>query len=232
VNLFYQPLIPSGVRYLDPEESKHCIKVLRKKPGDEIAVTDGKGVLYLAKVTNTDSFKCEFNIVSEKTDEHRKYFIHVAISPTKNPDRVEWFVEKCVEFGIDKITLLQCERTERSHIKTERLVKIAGSAMKQSLKTFLPEITGPSNFNEVVSGIVEGEKYIASVDVANTIYLKNFAPASSTYTVLIGPEGDFSNEELAFAISKGFVKVSLGVSRLRTETAGIAACHILNLINS
>lgn len=230
-NLFYQPHIPEGVLYLDAEESRHCAKVLRKKAGDPIAVTDGKGFFYDAIVTKADPGQCLFEIRAKSPARKKNYFIHIAISPTKNADRIEWFVEKATELGVDQISFIDCKNTERGFIKTERLVKVAISAMKQSEKAVLPDIGNHLlQFTEVVENCPQEQKCIAFVDHSNPGHLKDITPRS-TYCVLIGPEGDFSPEELKTALDYGFKKISLGESRLRTETAGIAACHILNLIN-
>lgn len=232
MNLFYQPLIPEGVHHLDQEESRHCIKVLRKGTGDSILITDGKGHFYEASITNADGRQCEFSIVNTRIEPSRNYFVHIAISPTKNTERLEWFVEKATELGIDKITPLNCRYTERSFLKKDRLEKVAVSAMKQSLKARLPHLNALIDFKSFINNISETERYIAYVDQSNPNHLKKLANAGKHYVVLIGPEGDFSQEELADAEAKGFQKVSLGQSRLRTETAGLAACHILNLVNS
>jgi 16S rRNA (uracil1498-N3)-methyltransferase len=232
VNLFYQPAIQQGIFHLDPTESKHCTKVLRRKAGDKISITDGKGFLYEAVITVADPGQCSFEIQKKEADKAKSFSIHIAISPTKHPDRLEWFVEKSVELGVDKITLINCEHTERSHFKLDRLEKIAISAMKQSLRLTLPSIEGPLDFNVVVNQVNTISKFIAHVDVANPDHLKNIAARDSNYLVLIGPEGDFSGEELQQAATKQFRKVSLGSHRLRTETAGLAACHILNLVNT
>lgn len=231
MNLFYQPLIPEGITTLNAEESKHCTRVLRKTRGDIIRVTDGKGKFYNVRITDADAHACGF-VIEQTIEEHpRSYFIHIAISPTKNADRIEWFVEKAVELGIDKITLLDCDHTERSHLKLERLEKLAVSAMKQSLKASVPVITPLTPVKRLVSHVSEAQRFIAYVDNENPLHLKDAAAAGTSYVVLIGPEGDFSQEELSLASSQDFKRVSLGKSRLRTETAGIAACHILNLIN-
>jgi 16S rRNA (uracil1498-N3)-methyltransferase len=232
VNLFYQPLIPDNVHHLDSTESKHATRVLRLKAGDAIDITDGLGTRYRARITNADVQQCSFTIEEQVREPARNFFIHVAIAPTKNPDRIEWFVEKAVEFGIDAITLITCEHSERSRINTERLHKIAVSAMKQSLKLTLPVISGPLPVTEVIHRQKEPSKFIAHVDALNPDHLQHIAASGSRYLVLIGPEGDFSSNELAAAADKHFSKVSLGNSRLRTETAGLAACHILNLVNT
>jgi 16S rRNA (uracil1498-N3)-methyltransferase len=231
VNLFYQPLIPEGVLHLDSEESKHCVRVLRKEKGDIIRVTDGKGFFYDVRITKPDARECAFEVVERIEEPSKEYSIHIAISPTKNADRLEWFVEKTVELGIDSITFIACKNTERPFIKLERLEKVAISAMKQSLKASFPRMNDLTKFSDFVKGAKEKSKFIAHVDANNPVHLKDTAPSSTSSLVLIGPEGDFSHEELSLANAEGFKKVSLGPSRLRTETAGIASCHILNLIN-
>jgi 16S rRNA (uracil1498-N3)-methyltransferase len=220
VNLFYQPLLPEGILYLDADESRHCIKVLRHNTGDVIHITDGKGFFYDAVITKADDRQCTFRIQEKSAQPVRDYSIHIAISPTKNADRIEWFVEKAVELGVDIVSIINCENTERTYLKKERLEKVAVSAMKQSLKATLPRIEGLLEFDAIVKS-----------DAQNPDHLKNIALPGKDYLVLIGPEGDFSPEELNAAIANGFQKVSLGQSRLRTETAGLAACHILNLAN-
>lgn len=232
MNLFYQPLIPEGIYYLDAVESRHCTKVLRKKNGDRIQITDGKGFLYHATITNADAHQCTFNVQEKTAESLRDYHIHIAISPIKNADRLEWFVEKAVELGVDEITLIECDHTEKAHVKSERLVKLAISAMKQSLKWTLPTISGPVNVSAFITNSTASSRFIAHVDPANPIHLIHIAPPYSHYLILIGPEGDFSADELTLALKNGFQAVSLGTSRLRTETAGLAACHVLNLVNT
>lgn len=231
LNIFYQPLIPDGVLQLDEEESRHCIKVLRKRKGDEIRIIDGRGNFYDAVIAS-DTTPCKFEIKQKYPEPSRLYKVTVAISPTKNSDRIEWFVEKAVELGIDAIILMECKNTERSHIKTDRLKKVAVSAMKQSIKAWLPDISGLSSFKDVINSSKGSDGFIAFVDPSNPAHLKDAVKPNTDCIVLIGPEGDFTSEELSFALSNGFRKVSLGKSRLRTETAGLAACHIINLVNS
>jgi 16S rRNA (uracil1498-N3)-methyltransferase len=230
LNLFYQPRIPDGINHLDEEESRHCLRVLRKKTGDIIRITDGHGLFYDARITGGDSRACTFAITEQHTTPVRPYRIHMAISPTKNADRLEWFVEKAVEMGVDTVTLLECHNTERTYHKTERLQKVAISAMKQSIQAWLPQINGLTPFNAVVL-LPAGQKFIAFVDSTNPLHLLHAGRPNDNYLVLIGPEGDFTPTELTTAIDNGFIKVSLGASRLRTETAGMAACHTLHLIN-
>lgn len=230
-NLFYQPGIQYGSHFLDPEESRHAAKVLRKKGGDIIHITDGKGVLYTCKITDSKPDKCAFVIESSEQEKPKNFSIHIAIAPTKNPDRTEWFVEKAIEIGVDEITFLECDNSERSTIKTERIEKLAVSAMKQSLKTTLPKIHSIRQLDKFITESDSSKKFIAYVDQSNPDQLLKVAQPKENYLVLIGPEGDFSAAELSLAIKNGFKKVALGRSRLRTETAGIVACHTLNLIN-
>ncbi len=231
MNLFYQPLISKDVFYLDQEESKHCIKVLRRIKGDALRITDGKGFFYNAFITKADAQQCCFEIKETIPEPVKNFSIHIAISPTKNPERIEWFVEKAVELGVDEISFVHCKTTERPFIKIERLEKVAISAMKQSLKATLPKVNDILKLDALIKQSKEESKFIAHVDFTNLSYLQKVGKSSSTYLVLIGPEGDFSEGELMLATQQGFQKVSLGNSRLRTETAGVAACHILNLIN-
>lgn len=229
MNLFYQPLIPEGTTHLDAEESKHCVRVLRKSKGDAIQLTDGTGFFYDAVIVNPDPQKCTFAITSKTPAETRDFTVHIAISPTKSPDRIEWFVEKSVEIGVDKITFINCKNTERPYLKTDRVQKVSVSAMKQSIKAKAAEIQGITSVSDVIRQANEAHRFIAFVDASNPNHLKDLVVKNSSYLVLIGPEGDFTKEELQLAMENGFQKVSLGNSRLRTETAGVAACHIINL---
>jgi len=231
LNLFFQPEIPNGLLALGPEESRHAIKVLRLKPGDRIDITDGKGVFYEAQITNPDLSKCVFEIRTTKVQPQKTFRIHIAIAPTKNTDRIEWFVEKTVELGIDQISFILCANSERKSMKMDRLEKVAVSAMKQSRQAWLSQLTPLLPFQHVLNSDSK-QKFIAFVYPQNPQHLKSAAKPGGEALVLIGPEGDFSLEELQSAQDKGFQKVSLGTNRLRTETAGLAACHILNLINS
>lgn len=231
MNLFYQPLIKDGVFFLDVEESRHCAKVLRKKNGDSITITDGKGFFYDALLTEIDSHRCTFQITSERAETSRNFYIHIAIAPTKNSDRIEWFVEKATEIGIDQISFIECDHSERTNLRLERINRIAITAMKQSLKASAPKINAIISFKDFVKGQHEHQMFIAYVDTTNSHHLKDLAKPSTSYCVLIGPEGDFSQDELSIAIDQGYSKISLGNSRLRTETAALVACHTLNLLN-
>ncbi len=228
--LFYQPDIELGALHLSEEESRHVVKVLRSENGDELELTNGKGSFFKVRITKADPHKCLFEIVDRKEIPKRSHSIHIAIAPTKNADRIEWFVEKSVELGIDKISFMLCENSERKSINLERIEKIAISAMKQSGQCWLPALATLKPLKEVL--LTEAsQKFIAYVDQSNPHHLKSLAEINQNYIVLIGPEGDFRKEELLSSEQAGFLKVSLGSNRLRTETAGVAACHILNLIN-
>lgn len=230
MNLFYQPAIPEGSHYLDPDESRHTIKVLRLQPGYRLQLTDGKGSFYETTITLADSKKCCFSIAEKRTISLRKFTISIAIAPTKNIDRTEWFVEKAVELGIEEIHFILCKNSERKSINLDRIQKIAISAMKQSGQCWLPSCHEIKPFHEIVT-IAANQKFLCYVDHKNPDQLKTMAQLGKSYLVLIGPEGDFRQDELDLAISNGFAKVSLGPNRLRTETAALAACHTLNLIN-
>ena len=231
MQLFYQPELINGVNTLDSEESRHAIKVLRKKEGDAIDLVDGHGKFYTAEIRKADFRKCEFEIVSTKEEPKRNGFRHLAIAPTKNLDRTEWLVEKAVEMGVDRISFVLCQNSERTVLKTERLVKKAVSAMKQSLKATLPQIDEMMKLKQFISSCETAEKFIAYVDFDNPVHLKDCLKTEQHSIILIGPEGDFDPSELDLALENGFQKVSLGESRLRTETAGLAAVHLLNLFS-
>jgi 16S rRNA (uracil1498-N3)-methyltransferase len=232
VNLFYQPLLPQGVNYLDEDESRHCVKVLRSRQGDSIVITDGTGYFYQAVVQEANPSRCTFAVTGKTSEAKKDFRIHIAIAPAKNPDRIEWFIEKSCELGIDKITFIRTEHTEKIFLKKDRLLKVAVSAMKQSLKATLPNISDVVPAADLINQADEEQKFIAHVDELNPVHLLNAARRGGSSLVLIGPEGDFSADEVSAATALGFLKVSLGKSRLRTETAGVAACHILNLVNS
>ena len=231
MQLFYQPELIHGVNFLDAEESRHAIKVLRKQEGDRIDLVDGFGKFYEAEITKADFRKCEFQIVSSKEEAQRAGFRHLAIAPTKNLDRTEWLIEKAVEIGVDRISFVLCQNSERTVLKTDRLVKKAVSAMKQSIKARLPQIDEMVKLKQFISACETPSKFMAYVDFDNPTHLKDCLKQGQQSVVLIGPEGDFYSSELDLALNAGFQKVSLGESRLRTETAGLAAVHLLNLFS-
>ncbi len=232
MHLFYNPDFTPAAPLLPEEEARHGIKVLRLATGDTVHITDGKGNLYEAQIASTDIKKCRVTITNTISQYgKRPYYIHLAVAPTKNADRTEWLVEKCVELGVDEISFIACEHSERRVFKTDRLEKIAIAAMKQSLKAYLPQLHEIKPYKQFMEQPFAGQTFIAHLEEGKREYLQIAAQKNNTYCVLIGPEGDFSPAEIQLAIEKKFLPVSLGESRLRTETAGIAACHILNLVN-
>ena len=229
--LFYAPDIATE-QVLPEDESGHCVRVLRLKEGDSITITDGKGFLYNAILENAHPKHCRVAITKQLLQKPLwKSAIHIAVAPTKNLDRMEWLVEKATEIGIDTITCLRCHHSERREIKLQRLNKIAVSAMKQSQKTTLPQINEMIDFNKFISQKIEGNKMIAHCTETKKQLIKDLYKPDCNSIILIGPEGDFSNEEINAAISAGFAPVSLGKSRLRTETAAIVACHTIHVLN-
>ena len=233
MQIFYVPGINGTACVMDENESKHCIRVLRMTKGDRLKLVDGNGNIYEGIISDPDPSGCRVTITSVIKDfEKRGYRLHIAISPVKNQERFEWFIEKSVEIGIDEITPLICKNTEKPGIKRDRLNNIIISAMKQSLKAFRPALNEPVTFDEFINSDHDGIKMIAHCNSAHErkkidlIYEKNMDAV-----ILIGPEGDFSGEELSLAFYNGFKPVHLGSSRLRTETAGIAACHSVYFIN-
>ncbi len=246
--LFYTPDIETSLT-LSEEESQHCVRVLRYTRGDEILLTDGRGTTYTARITNPHPKHCEFEIVSqEKQQKAHNFHLHIAIAPTKNIERLEWMIEKCTEIGIDEITPLLCRFSERKQIREDRLEKIILSAAKQSLTPYLPKLNPLTTFDELMlnkgqrtkdEGLITG-KYIAHCYKEDKRELKDEIQrlaehrtqnAELSITILIGPEGDFSEEEIRLALDKGYIPVSLGNTRLRTETAGVVACHTAVLLN-
>ena len=232
MQLFYVPNISGSQIILDENESKHALKVLRLGMGDQINLVDGKGGFFLAEITEPNPKKCKLQILESQKQFGKKNFkLHIAIAPTKNIDRFEWFLEKCTEIGIDEITPLITKHSERKVIKPERLNKILVSAMKQSVKAYLPVINEITVFSEFISQNQQHKKYIAHCNPGHKIHLKQLVKPETDVLLLIGPEGDFSAEEVEQAKQNGFQEISLGTARLRTETAGIVACHIVNLAN-
>lgn len=229
--LFYTPDIAT-VHCLSEEESGHCVRVLRYGKGDEILLTDGQGTTYTARITNPHPKHCEFEIVSqEKQAKGHDFYLHIAIAPTKNVERLEWMVEKCTEIGVDEITPLLCRFSERKQLRTDRLQKIVLSAAKQSLTPYLPQLNELTPFDVFIQNAKEQDKFIAHCYKEDKKVLKDEIRKGRDVLVLIGPEGDFSEQEIQDALQRGFVPVSLGNSRLRTETAGVVACHTAILMN-
>jgi 16S rRNA (uracil1498-N3)-methyltransferase len=230
--LFYTPGIAGNTFTLSEEESRHCVNVLRLRSGDIIHLTDGKGNLFETSITDPHPKRCTVKVISVlKNYEKREVNLHIAIAPTKNIARIEWFLEKATEIGIDEITPLMCEHSERAQIRLPRLEKVLVAAMKQSLKAYLPILHEPAKFNNFCTLPFEGQKFIASCEPEVKIHLHSIYRKGANALILIGPEGDFSPDEIVNAKKSGFIPISLGKSRLRTETAGIVACHAVNMLN-
>jgi len=233
MQIFYVPDIKGSMCIMDTNESKHCIRVLRMGKGEKLRIVDGKGSLYEGIISDPDPAGCQIKITGvTRNYEKRNYRLNIAISPIKNPERFEWFIEKSVEIGIDGIIPLICRNTEKSGIKRDRLNNIIISAMKQSVKAFRPELFESVTFNDFVKSDNPGTRMIAHCNPAIERYKMNEVyEKGRDAVILIGPEGDFSEEEINLALDNGFKPVDLGTSRLRTETAGIAACHSVYFIN-
>ena len=234
MNLFYCPDIPGDEALLSNDESFHCIRVLRLGKGDPVQVIDGKGGRFNAMITHPDARSCRLRILDTVKQESRRDFtVHIAIAPTKNMDRLEWFIEKAVEIGIDTITPLLCERSERRVLKTERIQKLIIATLKQAMVPFRPvlnELTAVHSFIASVP-VHETSAFIAHCMNEEKSKLADVYRPGKNAVVLIGPEGDFTPSEIQYAIKNGFSAVTLGPNRLRTETAGLVACHTLNLLN-
>ncbi len=232
MHLFYTNNLDSDLVELPKEEAVHCTRVLRLQAGNEIGLTDGLGQMCRAEIVSADSKSCLVRIAERHSHfQQRNYRLHVAVAPTKNTARMEWFLEKAVEIGIDELTPIVCQHSERSFLKTDRLEKIAVSAMKQSLKAYKPIINEPTKITEFLRQNVDGQKFIAYCDGDQRISLKQACTPSGNVTVLIGPEGDFSKEEIELAFAADYRPITLGTSRLRTETAALATCFFVNFIN-
>lgn len=235
MRLFYDPNIEPGEHHvLREEESHHCTKVLRLNSGDELFITDGKGTMHKCEIIEIHQKRSIVKILDSQTDYgKRNYKIHIAIAPTKSNDRLEWFLEKATEIGIDEITPIICKNSERKVIKTARLERVVESAMKQSYKAYHPIINDQINFNSFITKEhKENQKFVAHCENDNDkIYLGSQIEKTTSVLILIGPEGDFNDSEIKLAKEKGFIPISLGESRLRTETAGVVACDICSVIN-
>ncbi|WP_106794447.1 16S rRNA (uracil(1498)-N(3))-methyltransferase [Aquimarina sp. Aq78] len=214
------------------EESKHIAKVLRKKEGDQLHITNGYGVLFIARITFSNPSQCIAKIENHEQQYHRKYRLHLAVAPTKMNDRYEWFLEKATEIGIDEITPVICDHSERKIIKAERFERILQSAMKQSLQCYLPKLNPAITFSEFIKQENKDQLLIAHCEETKKQSLKNVLLQEANTTILIGPEGDFSTKEIDIALRSGYTPVTLGETRLRTETAAIVAAHSVAFINT
>lgn len=231
MQLFYGPkLNPDTPQFtFSQEESKHMVKVLRKKVDDLIFITNGNGYLFKSKILEADEKKCTVAIISVTQKEKRPYQLHLAVAPTKMNDRFEWFLEKATEIGVDRITPLLCENSERKIVKMERMEKVVQAAMKQSLQTYMPQVDQPIAFKDFIKGASMGQLFIAHCGDGVRKNLKLLLVPNMDTTLLIGPEGDFSPAEIDLALANGFLPVSLGENRLRTETAALFACATVAL---
>ncbi len=229
MDLFFDSEIEETL-ILNVQESRHCVSVLRHKAGDVISVSDGKGTFYECLITYAHPKHCGVEIVSKESHEVRSFKLHIAIAPTKNIDRTEWFAEKVTEIGIESVTLLRCEHSERKKVRLDRLEKILVAASKQSLKAYKPILTDLTKVKDFIDKN-RGAGYIAHCNSSQLPHFKKTYLRGDDATILIGPEGDFSPDEVEYAVKNGFKEISLGNSRLRTETAGVIACAMFNLIN-
>ncbi|WP_062055601.1 16S rRNA (uracil(1498)-N(3))-methyltransferase [Aquimarina longa] len=213
------------------EESKHITKVLRKKEGDLLHITNGNGHLFIARITFSTPSQCI--AIIEKSEKHyrKNYRLHLAVAPTKMNDRYEWFLEKATEIGIDEITPIICDHSERKVIKLERLERIMQSAMKQSLQYYLPILNPAISFSDFIKQQNKDQLLIAHCEETKKQSLKDILLPKSNTTILIGPEGDFSTKEIELALTSGYLPITLGKTRLRTETAAITAVHSVSFIN-
>ena len=233
MQLFYNPDINETTENFsfDKEESRHIIKVLRKKDSDILHVTNGLGFLFETEITLASDNKCIVQVLSIKKTPEPKFHLHLAVAPTKMNDRFEWFLEKATEIGINEITPIFCDRSERKVINPERFEKIILSAMKQSNETYLPKLNEAVSFKEFIKQKNEGLQLIAHCEETDKKSLKDILKSNESVTMLIGPEGDFSEKEIALALENSYQPVTLGNTRLRTETAAIVACHSVVFFN-
>ena len=233
MQLFYNSNIKSNDKtfFFDKEESKHIVKVLRKKESDKIFITNGLGYLFESIIEVASEKKCEVKIIKETFQQPDIFYTHIAVAPTKMNDRLEWFLEKATEIGIHEITPIICDHSERKVYKIDRAEKIIQAAMKQSLHYYIPKINEPISFSQFVKSNIDGQKFIAHCEETDKKSFKNEVKKDEKITILIGPEGDFSTKEINLAIENEFIPVTLGNTRLRTETAALVACHTIALIN-
>ena len=234
MNYFYHPRLDTSVSQFSfpPEESRHIVKVLRKKEGDLLNITNGKGYVFKAKITVADPRQCTAQVQDSRKSIPPRSDLHLAVAPTKKLDRFQWFLEKATEIGVTEVTPILCQRSERKKLATDRLQRIMQEAMKQSLRTYLPRLNDPVPLDDFLEREHPGLRFIAHCEKDEKVDLKRRVAADKDVLILIGPEGDFTRSEIDAAYERGFLPVSLGESRLRTETAALVACVTVNLINS
>ncbi|MBU2938698.1 16S rRNA (uracil(1498)-N(3))-methyltransferase [Lacinutrix sp. C3R15] len=233
MQLFYNPDITENTTEFsfNKEESKHIVKVLRKSVDQTLLITNGKGWLFTAQITIAAIKNCVVRIIDKQLQAKKNYTLHLAVAPTKMNDRYEWFLEKATEIGIDSITPIICEHSERKIIKPERFEKIIQSATKQSLNCYIPKLNPAIAFKEFIKQEFSGNLFIAHCEETDKKSLKSQLKPKQDITILIGPEGDFSVKEITLALQNHFIPVTLGETRLRTETAAIVACHSVAYTN-
>ncbi|MDQ3109337.1 MAG: 16S rRNA (uracil(1498)-N(3))-methyltransferase [Bacteroidota bacterium] len=231
MHTFYFPDLSDNIILLDEDESKHAVRVLRLVAGAEVMLVDGKGTRAFAKVIEDHPKRCTLDITERKKETtDRNFRLHIAIAPTKNLDRLEWFIEKATEIGIDSIILISCDHSERFTVKVDRMEKVTVSAIKQSQQSWLPEVKGVLSYKDFIASVPENaQRFIAHCADSEKIPLKNNVKSEGDIFILIGPEGDFSGDEIALATEKGFVPITLGERRLRTETAALVAVMTVTL---
>ncbi len=234
MQLFYNPALDDQSQDIvfDKDESRHIIKVLRKNTGDKIFVTNGLGILFETEIAIASDAKCVVRVINIEKAAPRPYRLHIAVAPTKMNDRFEWFLEKATEIGIDQITPLLCDRSERRTINESRFEKIIHSAMKQSQTLFAPRLNPLTPFATFVSSARATQKFVAHCSDSHRDLLKSKMVPASDYLMLIGPEGDFSDKEISMALENDYLPVSLGDTRLRTETAAVVGAHSAAFINA
>lgn len=233
MQLFYNPLLNINTKVItfDRDESRHISKVLRKNIGDILEITDGKGRIYSAKIIEDNIRSCKVEIISSTLQQKHPYRLHMAVAPTKMNDRYEWFLEKATEIGVDIITPIICDNSERRKVNGDRYMRVIQAASKQSLNAFHPVLNKPMDFSEFINSNCEGLLLIAHCEDSPKSDIKNLKNDLADVTILIGPEGDFSENEIKAAIKKNYQPITLGTSRLRTETAAVVACHSIAFLN-
>ena len=233
MHIFYTPDITQNTYTLNEEESKHCVRVLRLTIGSIVNLVDGKGGFYTAEITADNPKKVSLSILKVETEFHkRNHYLHIAVAPTKNIDRMEWFLEKATELGIDEITPIITDRSERRVVKEDRLNKVITSAVKQSIKAYHPKLNDAIAFDAFLKEPFDGNKLIAHcIDNGEKHFISELVAPQQKYLILIGPEGDFTPDEVNLALNKGFKALTLGDNRLRTETAALSVCFEINYLN-
>jgi len=233
MHIFYTPDITGNSYNLNEEESKHCVRVLRLPVGSVVNLVDGKGGFYTAEITSDNPKKVNLSILRVEHEFHkRNHYLHIAVAPTKNIDRIEWFLEKATELGIDEITPIISDRSERRVVKEDRLNKVITAAVKQSIKAYHPKLNDALSYDAFMKIPFEGDKLIAHcIDNDEKKYISDLINPHQKYLILIGPEGDFTADEVNLALNKGFKALTLGANRLRTETAALAVCFEVNYLN-